>query len=223
MDDLVKEWKKYEWLVAKIYHDNLHSININVNYDVRVPGRISGQLRQVDILVTETDEQNTKVTVIDCKNYKTKVDIKKVEEFIGMCEDIQANQGIIISALGFTTGAKKRIQNRYDIILETIDWEKAYEKAKEALIPNRLTDLCSNCYNPKLRGRAVPGLILWDLGWYIIIDGLYYLFGVGTCLKCKADFLYCDSCGVMSVITKKNYTCPECKVDYNIIKNYRSS
>ena len=213
-----KDWKKYEWLVTKIYYDNIQSEDVKVEYNIRVRGLLSHQLRQVDILITEKHDSGKRIAIVDCKNYKTKVNIKKVEEFIGMCEDIQANFGIIISAVGFTAGAEKRVKNRNDIRLETIDWETAYEKAKEALIPNYLTDLCDNCYEPDLIGRYVPGLILWDLGWYIVIDGLYYLFGIGTCIKCKANYLWCDTCGIMSIVENNNYLCPECGTNYNAIK-----
>lgn len=81
-----KDWKKYEWLVTKIYYDNLQYKDVKVEYNIRVRGLLSRQLRQVDILITEKYDSGKKITIVDCKNYKTKVDIKKVEEFIGMCK-----------------------------------------------------------------------------------------------------------------------------------------
>lgn len=211
----VKKWKGYEWLVTKIHHDQMNSINVEVKYNQRIRGKLSGQLRQVDILVREKHDNSDLVTIIDCKHHNGKVDIKGVEEFLGMCEDVQANNGILISKEGFTSGAIERVCSRDDIKLETIDWETAYEKAEEAYIYNTISDLCICCSNPRDKGKSIPGIVLWDLGWCLVIDGIAYIFGFGECLKCKASHLYCDSCGATSHVQDNRYVCECCGMDYS--------
>ena len=45
---------------------------------------ISGTDRQIDVLVEDTIGQYTIRIVLDCKDYKTRVDIKGVEECAGL-------------------------------------------------------------------------------------------------------------------------------------------
>ena len=40
-------------LLQKIYYDNIQSEDVKVEYNIRVRGLLSRQLRQVDILITE--------------------------------------------------------------------------------------------------------------------------------------------------------------------------
>ncbi|HHV29827.1 MAG TPA: restriction endonuclease [Clostridium sp.] len=211
----MNEWKSYEWLVTKIYHDQMHSIDIDVKYNQRIRGELSDQLRQIDILITENRDNNEFITIIDCKHHNGKIDIKGVEEFLGMCEDVGAKNGILISKEGFTSGAIRRVRHRDDIKLETIDWETAYQKAEEAYIYNTISDLCDCCTNPKDKGKSIPGIILWDLGWGVEIEGILYMFGFGECLKCNVKHLYCDSCGAISHVHENKYVCECCDMDYS--------
>lgn len=205
-------WKQYEWLVAKIYHDER---DFRVECNARVRGAVSGQARQVDILVTEVEDGVQRIVVVDCKKRSSKVDIKSVEEFIGLCEDIGADRGIIVSSAGFTEGARRRVRGRGNVILETIGWEKAYEKAKEAVIPSHITHICWKCTEPEELGRRVPGLILWEQGLGGDSAGLWCIFWVGRCLRCGAVHLYCDPCGTTTIITDGNFVCSLCGLDYS--------
>lgn len=215
-----KKWRKYEWLVARMIHNDYCSKDIEVQYDVKIQGKLSEINRQVDIMIIDRREEEVKKYIIDCKYYSKVIDIKRVESFLGMCNDIKADYGIMISTEGYTEGAKKRVEKLGNITLETIDWEKAYSQISEISIPNYINEECYKCSEQNVNDIYVPGIILWNLGWALEVDGILYLFGVGKCLKCKTDYLYCDSCGGVFEVKKQNYICPHCDIDYSGYKEY---
>jgi len=48
---------------------------------------------------------------VDCKHYKSKVDIKEVEAVWMLVDDVRANLGIVICNAGYTVGALKRAKD----------------------------------------------------------------------------------------------------------------
>lgn len=102
------DFKKLEKLVAKIQQDL--APNSKVSHDVKIKGK-SGAQRQIDVLVEDQIGQYEIRIVIDCKDYKTPVDIKDVEECYGLFEDVAAQRGVIVCPAGFTKNAKTRAQH----------------------------------------------------------------------------------------------------------------
>jgi hypothetical protein len=101
------DFKKLEKLVAKIQQDL--APNSKVSHNARIQGK-SGAQRQIDVLVEDKVGQYDIRIVIDCKDYKTPVDIKDVEECSGLFEDVAAQRGVIVCPAGFTKNAKARAQ-----------------------------------------------------------------------------------------------------------------
>jgi len=97
------KWRDYEKQVFeeinRIYPD------VNVQHDVRLPGRFSRTMRQVDIVITGIAAGSLFRTVIDTKYYNRKVHVKDIEQFIGMMEDIECSHGILITDKGFSSAA----------------------------------------------------------------------------------------------------------------------
>ena len=84
--------------------------------------------RAVDICVRMKAGQFELIVVIDCKDYSRKVNVKDVEEVMGICQDVGANQGAIVTARGFSDGAMKRARdakmNLYTLIdAESHEWQ----------------------------------------------------------------------------------------------------
>ena len=46
--------------------------------------------------------------MIDCKDYNRPLDVKDIEEFIGMVLDVGAHRAALVSAKGFSETAKTR-------------------------------------------------------------------------------------------------------------------
>lgn len=79
-----------------------------VLHNVKMPGRRSGTSRQIDVLVTEQVGQYVINIIIDCKDYKVPVDVKGVEEFNGLLDDVGGQKGVLVCPRGFTAAAKAR-------------------------------------------------------------------------------------------------------------------
>lgn len=197
------QWKQYEWLITKIFHDNNASLSSKVLHDTNLVGEYSEIPRQIDVLI---EEKNIK-TMIECKHYSKPVNIKELESFLSMFSDVQADFGIFISSSGFTKSVYKRIRE-FDgrITLEHINWEKAYTSFEEQ--PHgRITDLCNECTNKYERGKEVPGLLCWEHGLGLEVDGIISMYSVGECLKCANKIVYCDPCGWITNVNEKESCC----------------
>lgn len=100
------DWKRFEELAASIQQELAPEATVQAN--ARIQGRRSQVMRQIDVWVEERVGQFLVQIAIDCKDYGRPVDVKDVEEVIGLVEDVAANKGAIIAAKGFTAAAKKR-------------------------------------------------------------------------------------------------------------------
>jgi hypothetical protein len=85
------DWQSYEayvggWLSARFP-------GVRFEADVSLPGKRSGTARQIDILA-----RGKKTVAIECKYIGRKIDVKCVEAFIGMLDDIGIEDGVIITS-----------------------------------------------------------------------------------------------------------------------------
>lgn len=100
------EWQQLELLVASIQREL--SPNAKVTHNAKLRGHQSEVDRQIDVLVEQNIGQYLMRIVIDCKDYSTPVDVKGVEEFHGLVQDVGAHKGALVCPAGFTKSAKKR-------------------------------------------------------------------------------------------------------------------
>jgi predicted helicase len=71
-------------------------------------GRISGRNIKVNVSFVLSIAGGADVLVlVECKNYKSKVPVDDVEEFHSKLDDIDAQKGILITTIGFQSGAVK--------------------------------------------------------------------------------------------------------------------
>ncbi len=102
---ITPDWKKFEELVASIQQDLAPEAKVTAN--AKLIGK-SGTPRQIDILIEqETGQYNLRI-VMDCKDLKVPVDVKDVEAFLGLVEDVGAHKAAMVAANGFTDTAKNR-------------------------------------------------------------------------------------------------------------------
>lgn len=105
---MAKSSVELELLVQKIQQQL--APKAEVLHDVKMPGRHTGSNRQIDVLVREKIGQYDINIIIDCKDYKHPVDVKGVEEFAGLLDDVGAQKGVLVCPTGFTANAKKRAE-----------------------------------------------------------------------------------------------------------------
>jgi len=96
-----------------------------ITHDVSRKGRYSKINRQIDILIEDYVAGNRLSVIIDAKFFSKKVDVKEVEAFIGMLEDLGAHKGILITQKGYTQGAINRAYNDPgDIELDILNFKE---------------------------------------------------------------------------------------------------
>lgn len=117
-----KKWQRFEALVAQIQRTLAPQAKITQHE--KILGKRSKVSREIDIAVRQNIGQYSVFIAIDCKDYKTPVDVKDVEEFIGLVEDVFANKGAIVSASGFTQAARTRAADTGIDVYRLIDAEK---------------------------------------------------------------------------------------------------
>ncbi|MFA5805818.1 MAG: restriction endonuclease [Melioribacteraceae bacterium] len=100
------KWKRFEELVKKVQEEL--APDAVVKLDDKIIGQETGTIRQIDISVRQSIGNYDILVAIDCKDYSRPVDVKDIEAFIGMIQDIHANKGVVVSASGFTKTAKRR-------------------------------------------------------------------------------------------------------------------
>ena len=98
-------WQDYEHTIYTLLRRKYPQAKIEHN--VRTRGRNTGRLRQIDISVETSLLGLPLKLAFDCKCYNKRVDVKEVEAMIGMMLDLDYNQGIIITNVGYTDAAEK--------------------------------------------------------------------------------------------------------------------
>lgn len=99
-------WKNYEKEICQYFSDNYPGASIK--NDVIINGRYSKKDRQVDILIEDEVAGYPIKMAVDAKNFSNKIDVKCVESFISMLEDIGVHQGVLITNKGFSEAAINR-------------------------------------------------------------------------------------------------------------------
>lgn len=116
---MTKQSVLLEQLVQKIQQQL--APKAQVSHNVHMQGRHTGRKRQVDVLVYEKVGQYDINIVIDCKDYKKPIDVKGVEEFAGLLDDVGAQKGVLVCPSGFSEAAKIRAKGLQIDLYSPID------------------------------------------------------------------------------------------------------
>ena len=98
------KWKRFEKLVYEI-QKSFAGTAATVTHKDYITGVDSRVKREIDISIKQQVAQFPILVVIDCKDYADPVDVKAVEEFVGLYKDVRANKGVMVSSNGFTAAA----------------------------------------------------------------------------------------------------------------------
>lgn len=101
-------WKDYE---KKLFNklSEIYS-NCEIEYNDSIFGLYSRIDRQIDFSIRGNIAGRRVLGIVDTKYYNKSVDVKVVESFIGMIEDVNANFGLIITNKGYSKSAKNRVK-----------------------------------------------------------------------------------------------------------------
>lgn len=103
------KWKTFEELVARIQGDLAGDATIISND--KIVGKRTGVPREIDVSIRKKVGQFEILIVIDCKDYAKPLDVKDVEEFMGLAQDVGAHKAAMVSAQGYSAAAKMRAQD----------------------------------------------------------------------------------------------------------------
>lgn len=178
----MQSWKKYEDQIFLKLHREFPNSEILKNQ--KIQGIYSKRIRQIDILIKGEICGKNIFGIIDCKNFSRKLDIKIIESFIGLLEDINANIGIIITNKGYTKGAKSRISNySRDIRLDVVEFKK---------LEYYHLYMCDFCANEEGLNK---GSIHWDVPESLANDVTDVIIYKGECSYCGEQYIMCKVCG----------------------------
>ena len=105
-------WIKFEKLVAAIHIAKSQGAEVIWN------DKING--RQFDVTLRFKSGLYNYLTVIECKDYESKVPMEKVEAFITKSRDVKANKAVMVSSNGYQSGCFE-VALRYGIDLLTLN------------------------------------------------------------------------------------------------------
>ena len=128
-------WKTYEWAVFNRYYDFYPDSDFTVKYKFNTKGK-SGALRKFDLVIINKKEKRIEFA-IECKRHIRKLDIKIIDSFFGMLEDVGVSKGIIISPIGFSKSAEKSCyyRNILPIVFTKSDEKYMIEQVANLIFP----------------------------------------------------------------------------------------
>lgn len=127
------KWKRFEKKAFEI-QKSLSAANANVKHDDSIYGLDSKTSRQIDISIRTRVGSYSVLIVVECKDYKTPVDVTDVEGFISKMRDIRANKGVMISAKGFTEAARNTAE-KHDVDLRQLIDTESLEWGDDVSVP----------------------------------------------------------------------------------------
>ena len=144
-------WEKFERLVAAINATKMKGADVKWN------DKING--RQFDVVIRFNLGDYKYLTVVECKDYKTKIPVEKVEAFVTKSRGVKANKAVIFSASGFQSGCKK-VAKHYNVDLVTL--KQTIDAPKEFL--ESLITPAINIYKIHLKQFGSKRGVLFDEG-----------------------------------------------------------
>lgn len=120
----------YEKVTAKIYE--ILSPGCRVVQNDMIHGRESGMDRQIDVSIRSQIAGHDVLVIVQCKDFKSKVNVVRVGEFLSVIRDVGASKGVMVTSTGFTKGARTYAKsNGIDLChihdAETRNWSRVIE------------------------------------------------------------------------------------------------
>jgi Restriction endonuclease len=107
-------------LVRVIERATHHDGNVLVESSKRLRDKVTGRLREHDVVLTFTQRHHKILVALECRDRSRKVGVNSVEEFHSKCRDTGVHRGIIVSSIGFTRTALEKAAH-YDIGCLSLD------------------------------------------------------------------------------------------------------
>ncbi len=131
---MTSTWRDYESQILVELQAEYPSSQITFNQSKI--GRYSCVKRQIDVLIEGAVAGHKFSIAIDAKYYRRKVNVKCVEQFIGLLNDIGVHKGLLISQAGYTKAALRRAFNDpLDVELDILSFADLHRFQSFGAIP----------------------------------------------------------------------------------------
>jgi hypothetical protein len=114
-------WKEYEERVHKYFQYKYPDAILKK--DAKLRGRLSDALRQIDLLIETEIFGHSLQIAIECKDWKSKLDVADIGSFIDKLKDVGISKGVIISKFGYTKAAYTRAKKEVELQLQVLDFD----------------------------------------------------------------------------------------------------
>ncbi len=183
--DPYPQWQEFEDLVFEALSEE--NLDWTFQKNIKLQGLESGTKRQIDILATGKIAGHDARVVIDCKHYKSKLDVNDIGRFSSLLDDVSADIGVLVTEKGFSPAAERLAQrNRIKLEIRNLESLRSFD----------IIDICNECYPGD---DHFPGVIDWCHP-EIIGFTEKELRAVGWCDRCNTIFLKCGNCSEVTSI-----------------------
>jgi hypothetical protein len=183
-----RDWRAYE---SQIFEQlkKVAGDDATVELDVSLPGRFSRADRQVDVYVEGNfaGKVSHGTMAVDCKCFSRRVDVKDVETFIGLVEDVGTDFGLLVTTEGYSEAARNRAEAARGVKIDIVP----YEELSEWEPPFQFCDVCTDWSSDRMPG----GVYIDRFGPKH--PGAHLAVGAGRCDRCQAIYMEC-SCGTIN-------------------------
>lgn len=177
-------WQEYQDAVAEFY-EQVDGFG-NVSRNVMVPDKITGQLRQIDVLIEINAKGHSIKLIVDAKFHAVPLDVRDVESVLALADAIGANKAIIVAANGWTAPAKKKADHvGCDLELLSV------EDALDLIVPDKWK-MCPSC--------GVDCIVLDQERAVTFEGGSWFWWLAGQCRGCNCARIHCQDCGTKAYI-----------------------
>lgn len=186
------KWQEYQEAVAVLY-EQLDGFG-TVHRNVYLPDIVTGQRRQVDVMIEMNERGHSLRMLIDAKFHSTPIDVKDIEEVAALSQAVGTNKTIVVAANGFTSPAKAKAQFiQCDLITLSL------EEALDLIVPDKW-EMCPVC--------NADCIVLDQDGMTLLDNGLILWWLAGQCRGCKCAQVHCQDCGhIMYIEVGKSLVC----------------
>jgi hypothetical protein len=98
------DWRGFERLAERIARDL--APDATVTWNDHLPGRLTEGKRQIDVSIRWSDADREYLTIVQAKDWGTRADVKAIDAFASVINDVDATRGVMVCRSGFTKKAK---------------------------------------------------------------------------------------------------------------------
>ena len=187
-------WQEYQEAVALLYEqtDGFGDVSRNV----MVPDKITGQARQIDVLIEINAKGHSLKMIVDAKFHASPIDVRDLESVLALADAVGANKSIVVAANGWTEPAKKKADH-VGCSLELL----SIEDALDLVVPDKWK-MCPSC--------GVDCIVLDQEGAVTFEGGSWFWWLAGQCRGCNCARIHCQDCGTKAYINVDQSTICGC-------------